>query len=244
METNMTIIDHIYALTIAIIVPVAGYISFNKLVKRAVAGESIDLGQLYNSTIVTQWALFAILMFYWGQAGRQWPDLGFTLAIDYRLLIGLALTSLAIIFMVQQLRRLASADPKSMRGLRGQLGKLEFILPGTESELKQFTSVSITAGIVEETIWRGFMIWYLAQVMPLWAAALISTVGFGLAHAYQGASNVPKVILVGSAFTLLYLLTGSLWLSMILHAVFDIVQGRAAFGIIQSAAPAAESPSP
>ena len=26
------------------------------------------------------------------------------------------------------------------------------------------------------------------------------------AHAYQGAKNVPKVILVGSAFTLLYLL--------------------------------------
>ena len=240
----MTIIDHLYALTIAVIVPVTGYITFNKLVRRAAAGEAIDLEQLYNSTIATQWALFAVLMIGWDVADRHWADLGFSLAVDYRLLLGLALTFVAIVFMVQQLRRLGSADAEAMQGLRGQLGKLEFIFPRTESELSRFTAVSITAGIVEETIWRGFMIWYLSQLMPVWAAAVVSTVGFGLAHAYQGASNVPKVILVGAAFTLLYLLTGSLWLPMVLHAVFDIVQGRAAFGIIRSAAPAAESPSP
>jgi len=240
----MTIIDHLYALTIAVIVPVTGYITFNKLVRRAAAGEAIDLEQLYNSTIATQWALFAVLMIGWDLADRQWADLGFNLAVDYRLLVGLALTFLAIVFMVQQLRRLGSADSESMQGLRSQLGKLEFIFPRTESELSRFTTVSITAGIVEETIWRGFVIWYLSQLMPVWAAAVLSTIGFGLAHAYQGASNVPKVILVGAAFTLLYLLTGSLWLPMVLHAVFDIVQGRAAFGIIRSAAPATESPSP
>jgi len=240
----MTIIDHVYALTIAIIVPVVGYIQFNKLVRRAAAGEAIDLGRLYNSTIVTQWVLFAVLMLGWFLADRQWSDLGFSLAIDYRLLIGLALTLLAIVFMVQQLRRLGSADWKSMQVLRGQLDRLEFILPRTESELSRFSALSITAGIVEETIWRGFLIWYLAQAMPVWAAAILSTIGFGLAHAYQGASSLPKVILVGAAFTLLYLLTGSLWLPMVLHAFFDIAQGRAAFEVIRSAASAAESPSP
>jgi len=244
METNMTIFDHLYALTIAVIVPVAGYITFNKMVRRAAAGEVIDLMQLYNSTIVTQWALFGMLIFGWDQAGRQWSALGFSLAMDFRLLIGLVLTVLAILFLVQQLRQLGSTNSESMHRLRGQLGKLEFIFPRTESELSRFSAVSVTAGIAEETIWRGFMIWYLAQMMPVWAAALVSTIGFGLAHAYQGASNVPKVILVGAAFTALYLLTGSLWLPMVLHAIFDIVQGRAAFGIIRSVAPAAESQSP
>ena len=90
--------------------------------------------------------------------------------------------------------------------------------------------MSITAGIVEETIWRGFLFWYFGQVMPLWAAAVLSAIGFGLAHAYQGFRAVPRIIAVGSIFVLLYLLTGSLWLSMLLHAIVDMLQGRAIFG--------------
>ena len=69
--------------------------------------------------------------------------------------------------------------------------------------------------------------------MPLWAAALLSAIGFGLAHAYQGFANVPRVILVGGIFSGLYLLTGSLWLCMLLHAVVDMLQGHAIFGALQ-----------
>ena len=35
---------------------------------------------------------------------------------------------------------------------------------------------SVTAGVVEEALWRGFMIWYLAHVMPVWAAGITATV--------------------------------------------------------------------
>ena len=239
----MTIVDHLYVLIVAVIVPVSGYITFNKLVRRAQAGEHINLAHLYNSTILTQWILFSVLVAVWSTAERTWADLGFGLSFDLRLFAGIALTVLAMIFLAQQLRKLGDADSESLEGMRCQLGKLEFIFPRNRSELSRFYAVSVTAGIVEETIWRGFMIWYLGHMMPIWAAAAISTIGFGIAHAYQGAANVPKVTLVGAAFTALYLLTGSLWLPMILHAIFDIVQGRAVFGIIQSAAPAAESPS-
>lgn len=240
----MTIIDHLYVLIIAVAVPVSGYITFNKLVQRANAGEEINRAHLYNSTMLAQWILFVVLLGIWILTGRLWTDLGFGLAIDYRLFTGLALTVLVIAFMTNQLRGLSSTDAKSAAGLRRQLGRLEVIFPRTQSELRRFSAVSITAGIVEETIWRGFMIWYLAHAMPVWAAAVVSTIGFGLAHSYQGAANVPKVTLVGGVFTGLYLLTGSLWLPIVLHAIFDIVQGRIVFGIIRSAAPAVESPSP
>ncbi len=39
---------------------------------------------------------------------------------------------------------------------------------------------------VEEVLWRGFLILYLSQFMPVWVAAVVSGVSFGLAHAYQG----------------------------------------------------------
>lgn len=240
----MTIIDHLYLLTIAVAVPISGYITFNKLVRRAEAGESINLSRLYNSTMLSQWVLFFLLLGAWKLAERPWSDLGFGLAVDYRLLVGIALTLAAIVFMVYQLRQLGSTNPEATEGIRCQLGKLRYIFPRNDNELLRFYGVSVTAGIVEETIWRGFMIWYLSHLMPIWLAATVASVGFGLAHSYQGVKNVPRVILVGAVLAGLYLLTGSLWLPMILHAIFDIVQGRAVYGIIRSAAPAVESPSP
>jgi membrane protease YdiL (CAAX protease family) len=93
--------------------------------------------------------------------------------------------------------------------------------------------LSITAGIVEETLWRGFLFWYLGQFMPLWAAAIISAVGFGLAHSYQGLANVPRVAIVGAVFSGLYLLTGSLWLPIILHIAVDLLQGRMVFEVLR-----------
>ena len=68
--------------------------------------------------------------------------------------------------------------------------------------------------------------------MPVWAAAVVSSVIFGFGHAYQGIANVPKIALVGGVFAALYLLTGSVWLPMLLHAIFDAVQGRAASRVL------------
>ena len=66
---------------------------------------------------------------------------------------------------------------------------------------------------------------YLGQFLPLWAVVLVSSIGFGLAHSYQGASGVVRVTLIGLAFGVFYALTGSIWLAMLAHAVLDILQG-------------------
>ena len=85
------------------------------------------------------------------------------------------------------------------------------------------------------------MFWYLGHVMPLWAAAIVTSVMFGFGHIYQGIANVPKITLVGGVFAGLYLLTGSLWLPMLLHAVFDAVQGRAVCRLLSSASACPDS---
>ena len=108
------------------------------------------------------------------------------------------------------------------------------MMPLNGSELARFNMLSLTAGIVEETLWRGFLFWYLGHVMPLWTAAIISAVGFGLAHSYQGLANIPRVAMIGAVFSGLYLLTGSLWLPIILHAAVDLLQGRMAYEVLRS----------
>jgi membrane protease YdiL (CAAX protease family) len=131
-----------------------------------------------------------------------------------------------------QIRQVKSATQEEIGGIRDRFGKLSVIIPQNGNELARFYGLSITAGIVEEILWRGFLIWYLSQFMPLWAAAVVSTVGFGLGHAYQGFAHLPQLTAVGAAFAGLYLLTGSVWLPMILHTAVDILQGRMAYDVM------------
>ena len=85
--------------------------------------------------------------------------------------------------------------------------------------------VSITAGICEEVLFRGFMLHYL-HVFPwtldLTLALLISSLIFGVHHLYQGASGAAGTAIIGILFGLLFLLTGNLLLPIVLHGAMDL----------------------
>jgi len=55
-------------------------------------------------------------------------------------------------------------------------------------------------------------------------------------HSYQGLANIPRVAMIGAVFSGLYLLTGSLWLPIILHAAVDLLQGRLAYDVMRRVA--------
>ena len=229
----MTALDHVLAFIILVVHPVVGYISFRRLLRRAAAGETIPTSVLYVRTIRGHWILFGVTVAAWLASGRSLKTLGFGLQTDSWFLLAVLLTGVAIAVMAVQLNQLARASAERLQKIRAGLGNLEFILPKTPRDLRLFYGVSVTAGIVEETLWRGFLIWYLGQFMPLWAAAAISVIGFGLAHAYQGIANIGKTTLVGAAFAALFVLSGSLWLPMLLHALVDILQGRAVYDVVK-----------
>ena len=64
--------------------------------------------------------------------------------------------------------------------------------------------------------------------MSVWPAAGLAAAAFALAHAYQGPSGVIKTGAVGVIMGSLYLLSGSIWGPMLLHAIVDITSGRIA----------------
>jgi membrane protease YdiL (CAAX protease family) len=226
----MTILDHMFFLALAVAYPIASYISFKRLLQRIIGPT-----QIYTSTLISHWTLFGVALAIWLATGRSWVALGFGWDIDTGFLLGLALTATAIVVMMRQYGSLDNASEKTRESLRRQIGDLEFMMPRNSAELGRFYAVSATAGIVEETLWRGYMFWYLGHIMPLGAAAIVTSVVFGFGHIYQGVANVPKIILLGGIFAGLYLLTGSLWLPMLLHAVFDAVQGKAVCRLLSSA---------
>ena len=49
-------------------------------------------------------------------------------------------------------------------GGTGEIGELSFLIPQNDGEMARFNMLSLTAGIVEETLWRGFLVWYLARL--------------------------------------------------------------------------------
>lgn len=228
----MTIIDHLLFFGLAAVYPAMASHTFRKLRMRIAAGEAISPTELYRSTMIGHWTLFLVGIGVWLLAGRAWQDLGFSLDVDTGFLAGLALTAAAVVTLVRYYGQLDGTNEKIREALRRELGDLDILMPRNNRELRFFYALSATAGIVEEMLWRGYLFWYLGHFMPVWAAAIVSSLLFGLGHIYQGVASVPKVSLVGGIFAGLYLLTGSLWLPMLLHAVFDAVQGRAVYTLL------------
>ena len=102
-----------------------------------------------------------------------------------------------------------------------------FFLPRTRRELGWFRAASVNAGITEELIFRGFLLWYLEPYVGLAWAAVIAVVVFTLGHAYQGVANLPALALASAAFVGLYLWSGSLLLPIVVHALVDVMNGNA-----------------
>ena len=228
----MLILDHLFIFAIAIVYPIVSVISYRRLHARIAKGEKVERTEMYNSTMIGHWCLFAVALALWAYSGRAWSDLGFGLNLDASFAVAVVLALAGIVALYGQRRHFLGSGQAGRDKFRDQVGDLDIFLPRNGNELGRFYGLSLTAGIVEEVLWRGFMIWYLSLFMPIWAAAVISSIGFGVAHAYQGVKNLPQITLVGAVFALLFVLSGSVWLPMIMHAAVDMFQGRLAYDVV------------
>lgn len=212
-----------------------------KLQRAKAAGDYPDRIVVYRQTMLGQWAGFAVLMAGWWWLDRSWADLGIhdELGTGFLVVGLLGLATLGVLAFPALRLREAPAEAKIAQ--RERLGDLEPFLPQDDRDLHSFFALSVTAGIVEELLYRGFVLWVLAQEMPLWAAVLLSCVAFGLAHSYQGVGGMLRTGLIGLLFAILFVASGSLWLPMLFHALFDIVQGVQIRELFREATPGASA---
>lgn len=110
-----------------------------------------------------------------------------------------------------------------MRGLR-------WMLPVTRVERLWWIAVSVTAGVTEEIVARGFLLSDLhgggaaspLLHLPVTVAWIGSSLLFGFAHLYQGARGVLKTALGGLFMGALAILSGGLVLPIVVHALVDL----------------------
>jgi membrane protease YdiL (CAAX protease family) len=95
--------------------------------------------------------------------------------------------------------------------------------PEDAEQFRWVMVVSFAAGVGEELVYRGALftlLWRLTSSSAI--AATVSIVAFGLAHMTYGWRAVLAITYIGAVFQLLYLVTGNLLTTMVLHTIYDI----------------------
>ncbi|MEO0981482.1 MAG: CPBP family intramembrane glutamic endopeptidase [Pseudomonadota bacterium] len=181
----------------------------------------------YFYSIASLWALAIAILAIWAAAGRDWAALGFQFEWTLPTMIACAAAAaVAGLFLVQlALVHVSGETRAAYRRAISEGGGGVYFLPRTEAEHRAFLAMGTTAGITEEIIFRGFLIWALSALMPLWLAAAISCAMFVFLHRYQGLAGLAQVAVAGGLLTGLYIASGSLYPVIALHIALDVLNG-------------------
>jgi membrane protease YdiL (CAAX protease family) len=141
------------------------------------------------------------------------------------LLVGIAGAALIGVAHWFNLRRVGRANNPAADRIKELAAK---IFPRSGSETLIFCGLAVTAGICEEFLYRGFAFAALRQAhCPTWAVLVLSSVLFGLAHAYQGRGGMLGTLILGTVFGCVRILYDSLVPVVFWHTAIDIVAGLA-----------------
>lgn len=181
----------------------------------------------YRHLVVRQWALVAVaLLVTLVGVGAPPEALGLVPRWEREryylpsVLQGLAVGALAVVALRWDRRRRPGRSV-----LDGLLRPMAPLLPSTRRERWAFAGVAVTAGVTEELLYRGWLVWFLALAAPVGGysgALLVSSVAFGLGHAWQGVRVVLLAGAAGLGLALLAFSTGSLLLPVLLHVLVDL----------------------
>jgi membrane protease YdiL (CAAX protease family) len=224
-------LDYLYLALIAIALLIDHFVIWSGFVRRSEADAARPRLWLWRSWMILLWTLVATGVVLWVYTGRNWDALKFVWPQGWRLWIAIGLVLALAITQSRTAIRIARSN-RSKR-IKIAFPAAEKLSPRTGSEMGWFVALSLTAGFCEEFIFRGYLIWAFQPLFGLWGAAAFSVVVFAFAHAYQGPKGILSTGFVGLLFTLVVLITGSLWPAIALHALVDIGQGLIAWLVMR-----------
>ena len=188
-----TTLDIAFAFLFAVGIAGAAAVYFDRQLKRRI-GAGVPNARLnaFRRATITQWALAAATIALWWHDCRPWRTLGLVPVMDWRLWVGLSIALGTLVFVVRQNRAVRRLAPERLEALVPRLRGVEMILPRSANEYRWFMILSITAGVCEELLYRGFLTWLIAAYVGLIGAIVLVSIAFGLAHAYQGRAGIVK----------------------------------------------------
>lgn len=210
------------AILVAVIVGISTLGSFHFRAASFAAGSHI---KRYTFTIAWEWLL--ALLAWWGLRMRRTP---------LREILGVHRTGLkewardfgiALLFWVMAVIVLgALATILGLLHLMQPQKAVIAIAPQSVAQAFVWLALCSTAGIVEEVVFRGYLLQQFASVRgKLWIGVLASSLLFGAAHGYEGIGGMIAITAYGAMFCILAIYRRSLRPGMIAHAWHDSITG-------------------
>ncbi|MGC2246526.1 MAG: CPBP family intramembrane glutamic endopeptidase [Terriglobales bacterium] len=178
--------------------------------------------RMYLLTICMEWLVFGLVVAgvrlsgaslllvlgdHW-QSGRQ-------VLRDIGIALGFWMVAAGVLWVIGWLLR-----------IKGPAHNMQLMLPRGGVEVTVWIAMSVTAGICEETIFRGYLQrQFMALTKSAPAGILLSALAFGGAHAYQGFRFVILISVFGAMFGILAYWRGTVRPGMMAHAWQDSLGG-------------------
>ncbi|HEU5060041.1 MAG TPA: CPBP family intramembrane glutamic endopeptidase [Kofleriaceae bacterium] len=217
-------VDVVLVVALFLLMPPLNAWELHRGLKRAVAAGVPGARRVqYVSAISMAWLFSAIAAAAAFDGGRTIDDLRLAPPSGLGLVVSVGAVAAALAFLLQQAR--ACGTPEGIAALRKEIEPAAWFLPGDAADLRTFRALSLTAGICEEWLFRGYMLALVTPWLGLAGAIAATTLLFAAAHFYQGAAGVVKTGLVGLFMGVLAWGTGSIWAPIVIHALLDWMQG-------------------
>lgn len=241
-SAGLSVPDIILVVIILIAMPIEAELSIRYLRPRIERGVPGARMVWYGYTFIELWLITAAIIWVWLASARAWPELGLTVSGGWGMWAAWMVVAAAAVIFGLQLRAVTGGGD-ALKQLQDQMRRTGidtlFIMPRTQRQYHAAIGLGVTAGITEEIIYRGFLIWALGLFMHTWLAALVSLAAFVFMHRYQGSSGLAQVTLMGAILTGLVLVSGSLYPAIVLHVLVDVFSMTITWRVRQAGVPTA-----
>jgi membrane protease YdiL (CAAX protease family) len=219
--------DHLLVVLIGVVYPLYFTIDwYRRLLPQLTSGGGHSRGRFYRRSMIELWLLTLVVLSWWLWSGRPATAVGLGVPGGWAFWIG-AIVAIGLgTALGRQVATVRSSAEARAQVLKQFSGVPALMVPRDSTERRQWIGLSLTAGLCEEVLYRGFLIWYLMTLLPAMTAVILSAVVFGVAHLYLGwAVGVLRATIVGGVLGAAYLVTGTLWVPIALHAILDGTSG-------------------
>jgi uncharacterized protein len=210
--------------------PLYGYFNHEKEQQRITLQPHLKIA-FYRSIMVHIWlpTLVVVVLYFAGELSLK--DIGLTWQWHLANILAIALIIVIVAYFFLALKKLNNNE-QARQSLLLQIAHVSWFMPTSKKESQYFIlGVAVSAGICEEVLFRAFLLHSLSQYLPIYGAVLISSLAFGLGHIYQGWSHVLKISIYGAAMALLYLITNSILVPILIHLIVDMFSGAMAYKV-------------
>jgi membrane protease YdiL (CAAX protease family) len=207
----------VFTFVLSVAFPVIDYVLYSRLKSTL---------QIYAWNILALWSLAGACVWITRMNYLTLNDLGERPGNAYRTLLISGILIAIIVLLIGAQKKLRKKP--SPQQLNDALDRVRRMLPKTPTERAVWIVVSLTAGICEEVLYRGWLLSLFAATLgSVWLGLLISSIIFGFAHTYQGRNAIFGTGVIGAILGLVFIFSGSLIPGQALHAAMDLNNGLA-----------------